>query len=34
VVAKCGGFLPRLDDFIQTQHQSTSTRGALCLAAS
>src|SRR5205823_664771 len=34
VVAKCGCFFPWNDDFVETQHQSTSTRGMLCLPAS
>src|SRR5579884_3800399 len=34
VVVERRRFLPRLDDFIQSQHQRTSTRGTCCLAAS
>jgi hypothetical protein len=33
-LAEAAPFLPRLDDFSKTQHQITSTRGMLCLAAS
>jgi len=34
VVIEGSRFLPRLDDLIESQHQTTSTRGTLCLAAS
>src|SRR5580700_8822295 len=33
VVERCTLF-PRLDDFIEAQHQTTSTSGTCCLAAS
>ena len=34
VVVERRRFLPRLDDLVESQHQTTSTRGTLCLAAS
>ena len=34
VVVEGRALLPRLDDFIESQHQRTSTRGTCCLAAS
>ena len=34
VIVQRGGVLPRFDDLVDAQHQTTSTRGVLCLAAS
>src|ERR1035437_7066683 len=34
VVIQCSAVFPRLNDLIETQHQTTSTRGTCCLAAS
>jgi len=34
VVVECRTLFPRLDDFIETQHHTTSTRGTCCFAAS
>jgi hypothetical protein len=34
VVVESGALLPRLDDSIQSQHHTTSTRGTPCFAAS
>src|ERR1700685_4029880 len=34
VVIQCRTVFPRLDDLVETQHQTTSTRGTCCLAAS
>jgi hypothetical protein len=34
VVVERRALLPRLDDFIESKHQRTSTRGTCCLAAS
>src|SRR6202023_2720371 len=34
VVVESRALFPRLDDFIETQHHTTSTRGTCCFAAS
>ena len=34
VVVERSRIFPRLDDLVESQHQTTSTRGTLCLAAS
>ena len=34
VVVERSTLFPRLDDLVETQHQTTSTRGICCLAAS
>src|ERR1700722_15415356 len=34
VVVQCRALFPRLDDLVQSEHHTTSTRGTCCFAAS